>query len=198
MNLIITEAQFKHLTDKLVVNEIVTRKKEPYSWGAMHYIFKTSDPNKLIKIGTNIVVDEWYDLFKSHPDLFVKVYKKGNTRITNKIGKVYDAKYVMVEKLDAKLFKSLWFEFDKAVRKYEEQIGKSDKNSLQTYLSMAEDNLDFLIEVGISMKHNPVLHEKFIQLLTLVIRIEELKPDADIHSDQFGVDATGKIKCLDI
>lgn len=197
MKIVITESQYNTIV-KREFDEIVTRKKEPYSWGASHYIFKTKDPNKLIKIGTNMVVDEWYDLFNSRPDLFVKVYKKGFTKITNKIGKVYDAKYVMVEKVDTKKFKSLWFELSKVVERYQESIGEPEPKSLQHYLSMAEDNLDFLIEVGKSIKSNHYLHEMFIQLLRLVIQIEELKPDADIHSDQFGIDSAGKIKCLDI
>lgn len=198
MNILLTESQLIHLVEEISVDEIATRDKEPYSWGAMHKIYPTSDPTKLIKVGAKVVVDKWYDLFKNNPNLFVKVYKKGITKIKEKNGNNYDINYVMVEKLDTKAFRALWFEFAKALMVYEKTIGQLDHNSFGYYLIDAHDNLDFLIELGISMKDKPGLHDRYIEFLRLILNIEQLKHKPDIHIDQFGIDSTGKIKCLDI
>lgn len=198
MELILTESQFRSLTLKLAIDEIATYQKQPFNWGSEHNIYKTSDPNKLIKVGSEESINKWYELFKAHPDIFVKVYKKGKVKHKTNDGNEIVSSYVMVEKLDTRAFKTLWYEFGKAIERYEEQIGQQDHLSVRYYFTKPEEDLDFLINVGISIKNNPQLHEKYLDFLRLMMHIGQLKAIPDIHVDQFGIDSTGKIKCLDI
>jgi hypothetical protein len=179
-------------------DEIATRTKEPHSWGAMHYIYKTNDHAKLIKVGPEETVDQWYDLFSSYPNLFAKVFKRGKTKFKMRDGSDYIGDYVMVEKLDVRAFKSLWFHFEKACDRYQDSIGKYDHDSFQYYITRIEDNMEFIRGMAKSMEHDPHLHNKFVQFVNLLLDIYELKPAADVHIDQFGIDGEGKIKCLDI
>ena len=196
MKIVITESQLN--TIKREFDEVVTRNKEPYNWGATHNIYKTSDPNKLIKVGTENNVNEWYDIFKSRPDLFVKVYKRGITNFKFKNGEISNANYVMVEKLDTKTFKSMWHQFSLAVKNYENEISQYDHNSFQYYITRIEGNMDFIRGVAKSLEYNHILHNKFVEFINLLLDLYEIKSTADVHSDQFGIDIQGKIKCLDI
>lgn len=179
-------------------NELDTKMKNPHNWGAMHYIYKTNDPTKLIKVGPEETVEQWYELFKSHPNLFAKVYKRGKTKVKLKNGSDYMGDYVMVEKLDARAFKSLWFQFEKVSDRYQDSIGKYNHDSLQYYITRIEDNMEFIRGMAKSMEDNAHLHNKFVQFVNLLLDIYELKPAADVHVDQFGIDGDGNIKCLDI
>lgn len=179
-------------------NELDTRTKNPHSWGAMHYIYKTNDPSKLIKVGPEETVNEWYELFQTYPNLFAKVYKRGKTKIKMKNGEHHIGDYVMVEKLDARAFKSLWFYFERACNDYQDSIGKYDHDSFQYYITRIEDNMEFIRGMAKSMEGDVTLHNKFVQFVNLLLDIYELKPAADVHVDQFGIDEEGKIKCLDI
>ena len=180
-------------------NEIATKFKEPYGHGANHKIYQTNDPTKLIKVGNKTLVDAWYDLFKSNPNIFAKVYKRGKTKIwDNRRDEFYFGDYVMIEKLNVRAFKSLWFYFEKASDRYQESMGREVNDSLQYYITRIEDNMEFIRGMAKSMEEDVTLHNRFVEFVNLLLDIYELKPAADVHVDQFGIDEQGKIKCLDI
>ena len=179
-------------------DEIATKTKEPYSWGAHHYIYKTNDPTKLIKVGSPETVNEWFDLFNNNPNVFAKVYKKGVVKVNTGQFGPRDAHYVLIEKLDTRSFKSLWHQFGIAVKEHETKIGLHDHNSLQYYITRIEDDMDFIYGVAKSLEHIVILHNRFVEFVNLLLDIYELKPAADIHVDQFGIDGQGKIKCFDV
>ena len=180
-------------------NELSTKYKEIYNHGANHKIYQTNDPTKLIKVGDRLLVDSWYDLFKANPNIFAKVYKRGKTKIwDNKREEFYIGDYVMIEKLNARAFKSLWYYFEKTFDRYQESLGRSDYDNFQYYITRIEDNMEFIRGMAKSMEHDVTLHNRFVEFVNLLLDIYELKPAADVHVDQFGIDGEGKIKCLDI
>ncbi len=82
------------------LEELGTREKESFGQGVEHIIYSSPNkPNVVYKVGEWDVINEWYDIFKSNPQIFPVVYKIG------KIPKdgLY---YVELEKLDTEKFEN--------------------------------------------------------------------------------------------
>lgn len=184
---------------KIQIRELGTRKKSPLGHGIEHEIyFSEKKPNVVYKVGESDVVNEWYEVFKSNPDIFPVVYKSGKT---NKD----DFYYVELEKLDTEKFEDEWDDLELSL----EDIGALDvdrgENFTDLYTLEGTSSKKF-IEIGKSLKkYNKTMYDFYIKFLDLLKRCEreQLKVTGkdtlvDAHKHNFGYSKDGKIKCLDI
>ena len=196
MDLLITESQFE-----AVLDELKSREKEKFGSGHFHMVYPVEgDPTKVIKVSTKYVIDEWYGIFQANPNLFPKVYKRGEVLLKDVIRKgdrVVGA-YVVLEKLNTADFKRIWNAFEVLMGKYYQVSGDKNRLGLQKLFTEIEDHMDVVRKMEQIAKSNQVVHDYFVEFVNLLLQIYEVKPSADIHEDQFGLDSNGKIKCLDI
>ena len=175
-------------------NEVDIKQKTPIGGGNFHKVYDSNyKPDVVYKIGDESVVRNWYELFKSNPDLFPKVYRKGvvNVPIKNQNGdivKKVKKSYVEVEKIDTKRLEKEW-----------KLIDKFCNGNLQYNITRIEEKDDFFQDLGDEIsKVNTPLYEAFVRIYNLVYSVYEIKPSADIHIGQFGYDKQGNLKCLDL
>jgi hypothetical protein len=181
------------------IQELGTRVKELIGSGLEHQIFGSKiNPNVIFKVGHKDTVDEWYDVFKSNPDIFPKVFR---------IGKMHnsDIYYVELEKLDTKRFESDWDKLEFSL----EDIGAVDPDNGEGFSDLYLDNgSDSKIfgEIAINLKkHSEKDFNFFIELLTVIktgekaiMSIKNKDTIVDVHKYNFGYGKDGKIKCLDL
>jgi hypothetical protein len=195
MKLLITESQYNALMD---IDELKSRSKEKFNSGNFHMIYPMeNDPTKLIKVGAKSVIDGWYGLFVANPNLFPKVYKRGETPLVSN-GRKFIGAYVIIERLNTSDFKRIWAAFETLLGKYHQVTGDKNRLGLQKLFVTIEDHMDIIGKMLEIAKSNQVLYDYFKEFVDLLLQVYEIKPSADIHEDQFGLDAEGKIKCLDL
>ncbi len=178
------------------VDELKTVEKDVVGSGSFHYVYPSkSNPNVVYKVGAEPTVKAWYEIFKEHPDLFPKVYKIGKINrpldYASKKKKTFSDFYVMVEKLNTKMFIDYWLKF-------------------RMYCNLLEINLDTIIVffyerqehirdlLKIMKDNDDDVYYKFLEFMNLIDSVYELKASADLHKYQFGYDTNGVLKCLDI
>jgi hypothetical protein len=191
------------LLDEIIIymeiQELGTQDKNMYGSGLEHAIYASkSNPNVLFKVGHKDSVNEWFELFKKHPNLFPKVFRSG--KLQDK-----DYYYVEIEKLDTGKFEDNWDMLEESL----EDIGAVDPDEGESfsdlYLTNGSD-AEIFKNIAIKLsKHNKDSYNFFIELLTLIKDCERaqnsfLNKDTivDAHKYNFGYSSDGKIKCLDV
>lgn len=181
------------------IQELGTRVKELFGSGLEHQIFGSkSNPNVIFKVGHKDTVDEWYDVFKSNPDIFPKVFRSGKMHNS-------DIYYVELEKLDTKRFESDWDKLELAL----EDIGAVDVDGGESfsdlYITQGSDAEIFSEIAKALYNHSKKDFDFFIELLTVIkncekanMKIKNKDTFVDAHKYNFGYGKDGKIKCLDI
>lgn len=181
------------------IQEIGTKVKEMFGSGIEHQIFPSkSNPNVVFKVGHKDTVDEWYEVFKSYPEFFPKVFRAG---------KMHDGDfyYVELEKLDTEKFEDKWDDLELAM----EDVGALDVDRGESFadLYMNEgSDAQIFIEVGKKLiKHDKDAYNFFIDFLTVIKNCEKAilavkgrDTIVDTHKYNFGYGSDGKIKCLDL
>lgn len=175
-----------------IINEMIAKQKDVIGKGAFHSIYPSiKNPDIVYKIGYNPdKMKLWVELFNEFPDLFPKTYgdiKSFKFDVKGFNGSVIKKKmgyYIAVEKLDTKSFLNFWNQIDELCV----------DNEFQHYLKYYD--LDEMYNLAEKIK--PELLDQFIEFVNLVDTIYEIKPSADLHKDQFGIDKDNKIKCLDV
>ena len=179
-----------------ILSEIIVKDKEMFNRGANQFVYPShNNPDILYKVGHEGKLEHWVTLFKSHPDLFPKVYgdiKTGTFPVKGfngkKTGEV-KRDYIAVEKLDTKTFLKVFNEID----------SYCVSNSFLYCIKNFDNSMDFLVKLGKYIyKNNSVLFNQYADFINLVDAIYKIYGKADLHKDQFGYDKTGKLKCLDI
>jgi len=181
------------------VNELKGKPKEMFNRGMEHTIFASeTNPNILFKIGDLDVIEEWYEVFKSNPEAFAKVYRMGKVPSENKY-------YVVIEKLNSKKFEEDWDKLELAL----EDVGAVDvdkgENFTTLYIIDGTSSEKF-IEIGILLKnHDKSVYNFYIKLLDVIKKCEKsqfevLGKDSlvDAHKYNFGYSKDGKLKCFDL
>jgi hypothetical protein len=181
------------------IDELGTTEKQVFGSGVEHEIYASkSNPNVIFKVGHKDTVDEWYEVFKSNPEIFPKVFRAGKMQDKN----IY---YVELEKLDTDKFENNWDDLELAM----EDIGALDVDSGESFadLYMNEgSDANVFIEIGKKLsKHSKKDYDFFIELLRVIKECERTQLSVtgkdtivDAHKYNFGYGGDGKIKCLDI
>lgn len=186
-----------------LLNEMNIKDKTIINHGVEHNIYKSIKyPNKLIKVGPDFIVNEWYYMFEENPDIFPKVYGMyplKNREWINKIGikpsqqaNFFDESeyyYVVIEELDTKKFMNLWNRMNDVNREIQE-VSLIDMMEYDGY----EENWDNLLD---HTKDSNIFHE-IEMFYSLIQRLHEVKDGPDLHEKQFGFDSEGILKALDI
>lgn len=181
------------------IQELGTTQKEMFGSGLEHAIYASkSNPKVLFKVGHKDIVNEWYELFKSYPALFPRVYRTG--KLQDK-----DYYYVEIEKLDTDKFLDDWDKLEESL----EDLGVVDVDRGESfsdlYLNYGIDAEKFK-EIGVKLsKYNKRSYDFYVKLLKLIKDSERaqnsfLNKDTliDAHKYNFGYSHDGRIKCLDV
>ena len=181
------------------IQELGTSPKKMFGSGIEHQIFASKvNPNVIFKVGHKDVVDEWYEVFKSNPEIFPKVFRAGKMQDE-------DIYYVELEKLDTKKFEKKWDSLELSL----EDIGAVDVDSGERfsdlYMNEGSDAAIF-VEIGKKLKnHNIESYNFFIELLRVIknaereiLKVKGKDTIVDAHKYNFGYGGDGKIKCLDL
>ena len=181
------------------IQELGTKEKEVFGSGIEHEIYASrSNPNVIFKVGHRDTVDEWYEVFKSNPEIFPKVFRAGNMQDE-------DIYYVELEKLDTSKFENNWDDLELAM----EDIGALDVDRGESFadLYMNEgSDASIFVEIGKKLsKYNKDAYNFFINFLTVIKQCERAilsvkgkDTIVDAHKYNFGYGSDGKIKCLDL
>jgi hypothetical protein len=181
------------------IQELGTKEKEVFGSGIEHEIYASrSNPNVIFKVGHKDTVDEWYEVFKSNPEIFPKVFRAGKMQDE-------DIYYVELEKLDTKKFENDWDDLELAM----EDIGALDVDRGESFadLYMNEgSDASIFVEIGKKLaKYNKDAYNFFINFLTVIkqceraiLSVKEKDTIVDAHKYNFGYGSDGKIKCLDL
>lgn len=182
---------------KKILNEIKVKEKTPFGWGTEHKIFPSQKfPDRLYKVGEKDSVDRWFEIFKSNPNMFPKVYGAGYFKNNP------ERKFVEIEKLDTKKVDDEWTMLEFALQ----DIGMLDEDLeyLDDILyAVATGNYnvhDVLSKLKLSSPKNFRLFKKWTDFITNVSRFLKSKGYEyfDVHRNNFGYDNSGNIKALDI
>lgn len=198
------------------------RSRVPIGSGIDHTIYTSTDePNIIYKLGPKRVVDTWYETFKSNPDIFPVVYKRGKTKVKLKndrniqtpkgyvelkAGTTIPIDYVKLEKLDTKKVEKEWDEMDMMF----EDIMEIDDWGFLDFLIMymtntpqakanGYDSDKTLNMIDTQVKElYPGLYPTFLNYIKLTDKIMSIsKGVPDLHKYNFGYDKNGNLKCLD-
>lgn len=196
------------LSEEDIIELNITDKKA-VGYGVEHNVYKSIKyPNKLIKVGPDFIVNEWYYMFEENPDIFPKVYGMyplKNREWIRKIGikpfqqhNFFDESeyyYVVIEELDTNKFLNLWNRMND-VNKEVNDVNKPPSflfymiNNPYKY----EDNWDKLL----NHTKDTTISNEVEMFYSLIKKLHEVKDDPDLHQGQFGFDSEGVIKTLDI
>ncbi len=185
--------------------------------GVDHTVYPSvKNPKIVYKLGSDYAVSGWLDLFKENPDLFPKVFNSGKTKMrlkkdkyvyngeyfaNVKAGTIVPVTYVEVEKLNTKRAENEWEIMDEIITEltkddfgWDFQDFVMSYNRLETpaYIERLED-----LQNEIKLEF-PEFYGIFVRFVTLLDRIFEVKPAADLHKYNFGYDSKGNLKCIDI
>lgn len=220
MRLIITEQQLRSVISK-EIDELDTKDKTPKGSGSFHYVYNSKqNRDRVYKIGRPSDVDEWLEVFKSHPDIFPFVYRIGNTEvklrepksytefidgemkhIKHNVGDIMDAKYVELEKLNTIKAQNDWLKLDYAITDLTEEGWEFQDYVIHLILNYTKEGGDYdmidAIDENIKVSH-PEMVDVLNKFVTLIRKICEVKKRPDLHIDNFGYDKDGNLKCLDI
>lgn len=181
MKILITENQ---------LSEVVSKGKSEVGSGLFHKVFPSEKyPDKVFKVGPLKVVDNWVDIFNSHPDLFPKIYFVKRYRFHD-----VPYKYVLMERLDVRRFETFWDVLDKVSVK----VSKRPIQYILSSILFNESGPTINLIKKYLDENIPEYSNDFIYLTELFDKIFEINKRADLHKLQFGYDKSGKIKCLDI
>lgn len=177
-----------------ILKEIKVQAKDPYAYGTEHNVYKNlKDSDKIFKVVNPDFNDvskqtyDWIKIFKSHPDLFPKVFRSNDrgaeVEKLDAVGANRD--FTEVENfLNAKFgktaFKELLFDIVENESDYKQRI-----NDYGQYL----------------VKEDQKLASIFKKFISLMIKLQPINlPDesVDIHTGNFGYDKSGKLKMIDI
>jgi len=186
-----------------LLNELNIQDKTIVNHGVEHNIYKSIKyPNKLIKVGPDFIVNEWYYMFEENPDIFPKVYGMyplKNREWINKIGikpsqetNFFDESeyyYVVIEELDTKKFMNLWNQMNEA----NEEI-----NDVSLLDMMEFDGYEDKWEILLDHTKDSTISNDIEMFYSLIQRLHEVKDSPDLHEKQFGFDSEGILKALDI
>ena len=181
------------------IQELDIKQKEVFGSGIEHQVF-TSDvnPNIIFKVGHKDVVNEWYNVFRSNPTIFPKVFRMGQLKDKNYY-------YVELEKLDTKKFEKKWDNLTLSL----DEIGVINTDYSESfsdlYMNEGSDSEVFKqIAKELKSKKNKSFNF-FIELLTLIKECERAILSTtgkdtliDVHQYNFGYSSDGKLKCLDL
>jgi hypothetical protein len=181
-------------TIKNIIKEIRIKDKNQYASGREHVIFKHyNKPNRLIKVGDRDTVLKWVELFKSHPNLFPKIY---NIREIKNSGNFY----VEIEKLDAKNFENDYNYLEKSLR----SLGwKGYLESL--YFEYGYDHEVLRKIEEILKRTDSRAYDVFKKIFDLLSKLEPISKShygddyrIDFNEGNYGYTDQGELKCLDI
>ncbi len=199
----------KEMNKSQTTNELNIKDKTIINHGVEHNIYKSIKyPNKLIKVGPDFIVNEWYYMFEENPDIFPKVYGMyplKNREWIRKIGikwfqqhNFFDESeyyYVVIEELDTNKFLNLWNRMND-VNKEVNDVNKPPSflfymiNNPYKY----EDNWDKLL----NHTKDTTISNEVEMFYSLIKKLHEVKDGPDLHQGQFGFDSEGVLKALDI
>jgi hypothetical protein len=181
------------------IQELGTKEREVFGGGIEHEIYASkNNPNVIFKVGHKDTVDEWYDVFKSNPEIFPKVFRAGKMQDE-------DIYYVELEKLDTKKFENDWDDLELSM----EDIGALDVDTGESFADLYMgngSNSSIFVEIGKKLaKHNKEAYDFFIEFLTVIkncekaiLKVKGKDTIVDAHKYNFGYGSDGKIKCLDL
>jgi hypothetical protein len=181
------------------IQELGTKEKEVFGSGIEHEIYASkSNPNVIFKVGHKDTVDEWFEVFKSNPEIFPKVFRAGKMQDE-------DIYYVELEKLDTKKFENDWDDLELAM----EDVGVLDVDTGESFADLYMgngSNSSIFVEIGKKLaKHNKEAYDFFIEFLTVIkncekaiLKVKGKDTIVDAHKYNFGYGSDGKIKCLDL
>lgn len=181
------------------IHELGTTEKKMYGGGIEHSIFPSrSNPNVVFKVGHKDTVDEWFEVFRSNPEVFPKVFRAGKL-------KSEDIYYVELEKLDTNKFEDKWDDLELAL----EDIGALDVDRGESFTDLYSHegtSSQKFKEIGLNLvKHDRNSYDFFIELLNVIKKAEKAQLSitgkdtlVDAHKYNFGYSLDGKLKCLDI
>lgn len=192
-------------------------RKNPMS-GVEHLVYNdTEDPSIVYKIGSKESIDQWYNIFKKNPNIFPKIYGRGKTRIkapkilylinkkkvtTVKKGDVFNADYVVMEKLNTQKVHDEWEILDNTFSLAYEEVAPnySEMDFLEfvaSYISLGKyDKLNVTVLKKVK-EINPENYSLTLKYTNLIDKIKELKEVPDLHFNNFGYSEDGTLKCLD-
>ena len=194
------------------------KRKNPMS-GIEHLVFNSTDGKTVFKMASKTTIDEWYDTFKSNPDLFPKIIKRDKRRV--KLTKSFnyqkrDRTYVLLpkgnivrldcvelEKLDTERVNEEWNKLDAVFElAFQSLIPEfSDPDFMEFMASYIvygyEDSA--LEKILLKVKEiNPNIYNLTMKYLDIVDKAKKYKTNPDLHQFNFGYNKEGKLKCLDI
>lgn len=188
-----------------LLDELKIKQKDGFAPGIDHTIFQSNhNPNRLYKVGPKYVVDEWLDTFRAYPQYFPRVYRTGEIV---KHGKKYD--FVEVEKLDTTRIRKEWEQLSMELKRSPVKRGWIDSIDTIFFRTLGQVDVDekytlIFSEFAQYLKTNNVemfrLFSNWANFLKSVadIVLKTSRGMLDIHDGNFGYDAAGNMKCLDI
>ena len=182
------------------IQELDIKQKEVMGSGLEHQIFQSkTNPNLIYKVGHKDVVEEWFEVFKSNPEIFPKVFRAGKMKDT-------DYYYVELEKLDTKSFEKDWDDvFEKSLVKVGSLMFNYESSFTDFYMDKGSDSEIFKEIAKELYSYNKDDYNFFIKLLTVIKETEKTilkvlgkETIVDAHKYNFGYGKDKKIKCLDL
>jgi hypothetical protein len=196
MNIVLTEEQLR-----VVLSEMVTKRKDPFSMeGSQHMIYDSKkNPNIVFKIGHPGFVDSWLSIFKKRPQYFPEIYRVGIVKDK------HEYKYVEMEKLDTKRVKEEWEKITLLLidAGLIDEDNIFDNNLSDVFRNCILDE-EYDNDVIQKIKNlNRGQYQLFIKWSHFLHRlnsfVEPIKGSMlDIHDGNYGYDKQGNIKCFDI
>ena len=178
-----------------ILFEIVNRPKPWFGSGGSHRIFTSrKDFNILYKVGFCQELNDWVPIFKSRPDIFVKVYGE----IKNFINTNYC--YVKVERVNTKTFEAIYDDIAKHLGIDIDELDLYAAYWVRDFVSgkSVEDILSDYKWQQLK-KEDKYIYGKLEEFVHLIKKMSELRRNIDLHKFQFGYTyATDTLKCLDM
>lgn len=186
---------------RIRLTEISIKRKPMFGSGMEHKLYPSMKyPDRLIKIGEKVVVDEWVELFESNPELFPKVYRMGKTQD----GKNF---WVEIEKVDTQRAKDEWQELEDLLELYDlidPEGGTYGRDLTDIYLDFG-DNKSKMREILNTLKSKDTkTFEIFNKWFIFFKKCEKAKSKfighdtlIDAHRYNFGYNDRGELKCID-
>ena len=185
------------------INELNIKDKKIVNHGVEHNIYRSIKyPNKLIKVGPDFIVNEWYDMFEENPDIFPKVYGMyplKNREWIRRIGiqqsqevnffEESEYYYVVIEELDTKRFLNLWNQMDEM---------NGEVNGVSLLDMMEYDGYEEEWNNLLDHTKGSTISNEVDMFYSLIKRLHDVKDSPDLHQKQFGFDTEGVLKALDI
>lgn len=178
------------------LEEVSTTNKPKFGSGADHNVYKSiKNPDRLYKIGNEIKVDEWVEIFKAFPKYFPRIYRvfphKRKPTLT----------VVEIEKLNtAKAARELK-EIDEFLLNISSEIS-CDNEFITSYNFFEGRCFKSVIDAANNSDNPyilPMLYKwgKFLKEVSSIVERDLGRP-LDIHVGNVAYDKMGKLKMIDI